>query len=98
MQIVVPNMSEKATTLKERQEENKEPIMAVEANFEQDDGIGDIDLLKAICGIEEEENVVAKPNTCSTTVVNTNTVYNQIPKSFFANCQIGTISVNFHNK
>ena len=97
MQIALKE-TENATTIKEWPEENETPAIALDANLHDDEEMPDIDLLKAICDIEENQNEVTKPTKCSTTVANTQNVYNQVPKSFFANCQIGTINVNFVTK
>ena len=94
MQITGP--AESAVSLKE----NVQPLNAIvpfEANFEDHDDLPDFDLLSAICDIEDakqEENKIITPNvaTCTSNVVN------KIPKSFFANCQIGTININFIKK
>ena len=56
---------------------------------EFEDDISDVDLLSALYGIQE--NVT---NSVSTT----NTVVNTVPKSMFANCQIGTINFTICKK
>ena len=72
--------------------ENKEnstgSLVPFQPNFDQDD-ISDLDLLSAICGVNE---------TKMTTVSNTSNIVTNIPRSIFANCQIGAINITFSNK
>ena len=60
------------------------------------DDIPDFYLLSTICDFEKTEHEASK--TIETKTTTTSNVVNQIPKSFFANCQIGTINLNFVNK
>ena len=63
-------------------------LVPFEADF-NDDGLSDIDLLSALCGVE---------NT-NVTVTNSNTVVtNTMPRAMFANCQIGTINFTINKK
>ena len=64
-------------------------IVPFEANF--DDDVSDIDLLSALCGVQENIN-----NT--TTVTNTSNVVTTAPRAIFANCQIGAIHINITKK
>ena len=61
-----------------------------EADFSEEHDIPDIDLLSALCGINEN------PVSVANTVANTSNV--MIPKSMFTNCQIGTINFTFNRK
>ena len=96
LQITGP--AESAVTLKE----NVNPMNAMvpfEANFEDHDDIPDFDLLSAICDIENaKEEESAKPNMKQNVANCTSNVVNKIPNSFFANCQIGSININFGKK
>ena len=102
--LEITGATENAVTLKENiMPQNT--IVPFKANFEDHDDIPDFDLLSAICDIEdpqgENKNEVTKNNSAiQPTVANTCTsnVVNQIPRSFFANCQIGTINVNIMKK
>ena len=92
-------LTESASTIKENVT-NENAIILFNPNFEDHDEIPDFDLLSAICDIEEpketneNENVVKPSLAIEPSVANTCTsnVVNQIPRSFFANCQIGTIN------
>ena len=74
----------------ENEETSASTLVPFDANFDED-GVSDMDLLSAICGVSE--NV-------TTTVSNTSTsnVLTSFPKAMFANCQIGSINVNFTKK
>ena len=76
-------------------QQNKENVSAqivpFEPNFDQDD-LSDTDILNAICGVTE--NVTTTLSNTS----NTSNVLNSIPKTMFANCQIGSININFGKK
>ena len=63
-------------------------LIPFEADF-SDDGVSDMDLLSALCGIENNNVTVA-----STSTVVTNTM----PHAMFANCQIGTINFTINKK
>ena len=70
--------------------ENVPPeIVPFEAEF--DDDIPDIDLLSALCGIQE--NVAT-----TTTVSNTSNVVTTAPRAMFANCRIGAINIMINKK
>ena len=71
-------------------------IVPFEAEFEQEGDIPDIDLLKAICDMEDMDTM--KNSTVKTTVANTSNVFNQIPQSLFAHCKIGTVNLNLVQK
>ena len=72
---------------------NAQPeIIPFEANFDQDDGVSDLDLLSALCNVGSDYN---NPVSVANTVATSNIV---IPKSMFANCQIGTINFNITKK
>ena len=75
--------------------QNKENVTAemvlFEPNFGEDD-LSDMDILSAICGVPEITTTVS--NTSNTT----SNVLNTIPKAMFANCQIGSININFGKK
>ena len=96
MQVVaIQNKSETAMT---PQPNVASEIIPFEPNFKED-GIADIDLLSAICGVEANINSPAKPPvTLSNNVENTSNVITQIPKSFFTKCHIGTINLNIIQK
>ena len=64
-------------------------IVPFEANFEDD--VSDLDLLSALCGIQE--NI-----TNTTTVTNTSNVMTMAPRPMFANCKIGSININITKK
>ena len=76
--------------------ENVNALVPFEPNFEDD--IPDFDLLSAICDIEQAKEKEIPKTIQKTHNMTTSNVINQIPKSFFANCQIGTINLNFVNK
>ena len=86
----VPLPIEDATTTMENKENTTE-IVPYEPNF-NDDQVSDVDLLSAICGIEQNVN--------ENTVTTTNSVMNNsFPKAMFTNCgnvTIGTINFNFN--
>ena len=103
--LQITQATENAVAVKENvMSENA--LVPFEPNFEEHDNIPDFDLLSAICDIEEpkEENkkdtLITQNSAIQPTVANTCTsnVVNQIPRSFFANCQIGTINVNIIKK
>ena len=71
-----------------------EPVIPFEAQFDQDISIPDIDLLSAMCRIEQDNTPVIMSNS----VVNTSNVINQIPKALFENCHIGMINLNIIKK
>ena len=85
--------TQSAVTPKENVNDN---IIPFQPDFKENDDIADFDLLHAICDIEEKEKIAEVPVT--NTVANTSNVFNQVPKSFFADCQIGTIDVNIVQK
>ena len=96
MQVSV--LSEQAVTPKQNVQD---VIIPFEPTFDQDDGIADFDLLSAICDIEDaqnKENKIEIPAPASVVNTCTSNVVNQIPKSFFANCSIGTININIIKK
>ena len=64
-------------------------IILFEANFEGD--ISDMDLLSAICRVQENIN-------SATTVTNTSNVVTTTPRAMFANCKIGAITININKK
>ena len=66
-------------------------VIPFEPNFD-DNGISDMDILSAICGVPE----VTTSTVTNTT--NTSNVLNTIPKAMFANCQIGSINITFGKK
>ena len=72
-------------------------VVPFEADFPQENDISDINLLSALCGIDE--NINQNPVSVANTVANTMTTSNIIiPKSMFANCQIGTINFTITKK
>ena len=77
--------------------------------FEEEDPVSDMDLLSALCEVQENENI-NNNNNCNLVVklqdqvttpsiTNTNTILNNVPKALFANCNvtIGTINFNIKN-
>ena len=94
MQLAVPVCSEMAVTPRPNAEPN---IIPFQPHF--DDDIPDVDLLSALCEMEEtNKNIQQAQNVPVTLSNNTSNVVNQIPKSFFTNCQIGTININLVQK
>ena len=73
-----------------QQKENAAPqVIPFEPNF--DDGLSDMDLLSALCGVQE--------NISNTTFVSsTSNVVMTAPRAMFANCQIGSININITKK
>ena len=87
---VMAAQSEKAAVPSVQNKQNSDlQLVPYEPNFDED--ISDIDLLSALCEMEEN---IPPPTTVSTT----NTVVNTVPKTMFANCQIGTINVTIVKK
>ena len=78
-QAVTPAVIEKPNVSQE--------LVPFEPHFEDD--ISDLDLLSALCGIQENVN-----NTVST-ITN---VINTMPRAMFANCQIGSINFTINKK
>ena len=64
-------------------------LIPFEPNFSEDP-VSDMDLLNALCGLENTNVTVAI--TASTIATNT------MPRAMFANCQIGTINFNITKK
>ena len=64
-------------------------LIPFEADFTEDDGVSDIDLLSALCGVENSNVTVANTSTVVT---------NTMPRAMFANCQIGTINFTITKK
>ena len=88
---VMAAQSESAVTLyvpPERNENINVPAIPFEANFD-DDGVSDIDLLSALCGVSE---------TTSTTVSNTSNMVNTAPRAMFVNCHIRAINITINKK
>ena len=56
-----------------------------------DDDISDVDLLSALCGLEE----IPSTNVVATTQ---NTIVTAVPKSMFSNCKIGTLNITISKK
>ena len=88
-QQAMASSSERALVPVVQNKENmKCDLIPFEANFNDDDGVSDIDLLSALCGLEN-----------NVTVANTSTVVtNTIPRAMFANCQIGTINFTINKQ
>ena len=63
-------------------------VIPFEVDF-NDDGLSDIDLLSALCGIKNNNVTVANTSTVVT---------NTMPCAMFANCQIGTINFTINKK
>ena len=93
LQIDVLPQSEKAAAPKQNVTDAMIPF---QADFNDENDIPDFVLLTAICDMEEKQEVATIPVTKA--VSNTSNVINQIPKSFFANCQIGTLNLNVIQK
>ena len=73
-----------------QQKENVLPeILPFEAEFDND--ISEIDLLSALCGVEQNIST-------TTTVTNTSNVVATAPRAMFANCHIGAININIAKK
>ena len=70
------------------------PIVPFEANFE-DEGVPDFDLVSILDEVENSQKT--ENQTSSTTMVSTNQVVNNIPKSLFHNCTIQNITFNMKN-
>ena len=80
-----------AYTPQQNKEDVSGQLVPFEPNFDQDD-LSDIDILNAICGVTE--NVTTTVSNTS----NTSNVLDSIPKAMFANCQRGSININFVKK
>ena len=86
--LLPPINSEKALVPITPNEVITAELVPLEPNFEDDD-MSDLDLLSAICGIENQNQNVSVTKT-STVVSNT------MPRAMFANCQIGTLNVTIN--
>ena len=73
-----------------------ENFVPFQPNFEDHDDVTDVDLLSALCGINE--NADGSINSVTTTLANTRNTSNFVtmPNSMFANCQIGTINITIN--
>ena len=91
--VQLPLESQQAVTPKQNiMADNK--MIPFEPTFDED--ITDIDLLSAICEIEDKEATM--PNNVMATTSTTNNFVNQVPRGLFVNCQIGTINFNIVKK
>ena len=86
---VMATMSESATTPVQSNAERQ--IVPYEPNFEDDD-ISDIDLLSALCGVQDGFN------SHTATVTKTNNVITTAPRAMFMNYQIRTINFTITKK
>ena len=86
--------TKQATTPKMSVNPNTNMLVPFEPSFEDDD-LSDMDILSAICGVQED--LSAKTSVSTMTVSNTSLV-NAAPKAMFANCHIGAINITINKK
>ena len=92
--ISMPETKKRKISEEEQENYGNNALIPYEPNFDEDP-VSDIDLLLALCEVENKEHTPIVPTTNAIT----QRIMNNLPKSMFSNCSnvpIGTINFNIN--